>query len=358
MTQRAASLAGCGVRACSIGAVATYQEYRGRGHASAAFQDACDHAAAEGVDVMWISGGRGLYVRVGCRQVGQDWDFIVEHDGARALSSDAYSIASATAEDIPTLRALHNGEGTRFLRPLEDWQMAFSCGVVMNTASDFWTVSLNSAGPASPAAAGGGPDDSRGTDASARLPAGRGPVAYLIVHQPDKLRSRRPEDPRQVRVVEFAGDRAAVVAALPKLLERYDAGRATIHVQGTDPALAARLHSTGLQGKHSGASGTTRVINFPQLMDHCRPLLVERLGADTASALAFEADERPGSASGAFHIRLGAELLTIPDLATLGLYLFGAPDRSRVVPEGSARLGELLGPALPLPSLWYGINYV
>src|SRR5947209_3284810 len=72
MIQREASLAGCRVGVACIGSVATFEEYRGRGFASLAFQDACDKAAADGVDVMLISGGRGLYTRAGCRRFGPD----------------------------------------------------------------------------------------------------------------------------------------------------------------------------------------------------------------------------------------------------------------------------------------------
>src|SRR5262249_46474734 len=83
MIQREASLAGCRVRVACVGAVATYEDYRGRGFASLAFQDACDKAADDGVDLMLISGGRGLYTRTGCRRVGRDHDFVVtaEHVG-------------------------------------------------------------------------------------------------------------------------------------------------------------------------------------------------------------------------------------------------------------------------------------
>ena len=138
MTERAASLAGCRIDVCCIGAVATYQEYRGRGFASAAFQDCCAKAAADGVDVMLISGGRGLYTRVGCRQVGQDWDVaFAPGQAASALSSHPATLVPATAADIPALRALHQQEAVRFLRPREDWEMALDCGIVMNTASDF-----------------------------------------------------------------------------------------------------------------------------------------------------------------------------------------------------------------------------
>jgi hypothetical protein len=161
-----------------------------------------------------------------------------------------------------------------------------------------------------------------------------------------------------VRVVEFAGERTLVAAALPRLLAHYGAGSLTVHVQGSDPVLRALLTAGGLSGAPDSASGTLRVINFPQLMDRCRPYLAERVGADVTAGLVFEADAPPGSAGGGFTVRRGAEAVRLPDLATLAVYLFGTPEATAAAPEGSADLAATLAQALPLPTLWYGINYV
>jgi predicted N-acetyltransferase YhbS len=334
--ERPASLAGCRIDVACIGAVATLDEYRGRGFASLAFQDACDKAARDGVDVMLISGGRGLYTRVGCRQVGQDADYVFTPESAERLAgvrapAGAYEVAPVGSDRAAELMSLYAAEAVRFIRRADDWRMAFECGVVMNTASDFWGVS-----------------------------AGGVLVAYLIVHQPQRARSR-PEDPLTVRVVEFAGVRPAVLAAVPALLRHYGAARLTLHVQGSDPVFSRFLPALGAgERRPSGASGTLRVINFPQLMERCRPLLAERLGHAIATRLTFHAESPPGSAAGGFAIRAGADEVRVADLASLAVLLFGshrplaAPDTR---PSGGALLAALER-ALPLPSLWYGISYV
>jgi predicted N-acetyltransferase YhbS len=336
---RPASLMGCRIDVANIGAVATLSEYRGRGFASACFQDACEQAARDGVDIMLISGGRGLYTRVGCRQVGRELDFSFTADDAAPLGSAhppgavPFTLAPVGADHLPALRGVYAAEPVRFIRRREDWEMAIECGVVMNTASDFWGVF-----------------------------AGDGMAAYLVVHQPSKVRRRNPDDPTVTRVVEYAGQRAAVAFALPRLLERYRTDRVTIHVAGV-PAVFPRVLEdvTGRQGTPAGASGTLRVINFVQLMERCRPLLAERMGHAAASELTFHADAPPGSPEGGFAIRRGTGEIRIPDLASLALYLFGtsrpitAPDAS---PTGPDELLALMDSALPLPALWYGISYV
>jgi predicted N-acetyltransferase YhbS len=338
MTQRPASLMGCRIDVCAIGAVATLEEHRGHRYASLAFQDACDKAAADGIDLMLISGGRGLYTRVGCRQVGNDLDFSLDTDALERLASvrppggGGFRIGRVGADQIDALSALYAAEPVRFVRRREDWDMAFQCGVVMNTPSDFWGVWV-----------------------------GETMVAYLILHQPDKMR-RRAEDAPFARVVEFAGQRAAVMAALPELRREYGVERITLHAQGSDPVLGGVLRTaTGREGTPSGASGTVRVINFVQLMERCRPILAERMGHAAASGLRFEADAAPGRPDGGFTIRRDGESLRVPDLASLAPFLFGThrvievPD---TVPDGSEGLLADLRRALPLPSLWYGVSYV
>jgi hypothetical protein len=244
------------------------------------------------------------------------------------------------------MRSLQAAEPVRYIRRAEDWEMALACRTVMNTASDFWGVRVG--------------------DPSA-VPSGETPgsggtllVAYAIVHQPGKAR-RREGDPPFVRVVEFAGVRASVIAALPMLHRHYGVDQVRIHAQGSDPVLARVLRlTTGVEGIESGFSGTLRVINFPQLMERCRPLLAERAGYAAVSELRWEADAPAGSAEGGFTFRRGAETVRVNDLGSLACFLFGTrkPLDGDTQPTGDESLLRDLRAALPLPVPWYGLSYV
>ena len=337
MTHRPASLLGCRIDVASIGAVATLDEHRSKGHASAAFQDACDKSAQDGIDIMLISGGRGLYLRAGCRTVGLDHDFYLDEPAVDKLASvrppggGGFTFEPLISEHIPEMRALYAAEPVRYMRRAEDWEMALECRTVMNTASDFWGVRL-----------------------------GDILVAYVIVHQPGKTR-RREGDPTFTRVVEFAGVRASVIASLPMLRRHYATEQVRIHAQGSDPVLARVLRlTTGVAGVESGFSGTLRVISFAQLMERCAPLLTERIGYEAVREMGFEADAPPGSAEGGFTIRRGSEAVRIADLGSLACFLFGSrkPVEGDTPPTGDTALLSDLRAALPLPVPWYGISYV
>jgi predicted N-acetyltransferase YhbS len=327
---RPATLLGCAVTVASMGAVATARAARGRGFGSACVQDAFDHAAAQGVHLMHISGGRDLYVRVGCRPVGNDRRYdLIAGAHAAALHRPNLRVAPAGPDDIDALAAIHATEPVRFVRPREDWVHAMDCTIVMNTPSDFWAVH----------------DD-------------HGPIAYLVVHQPDRLRNRPVGAPRLLRPVEVGGDREAVAAALPALLDHYGAAKAEVHVVASDTRLSSRLDAVGAEWHAEATSGTVRVIDFVGLMERVRPLVAARIGEAAASRLTFQADERPGSARGGFTIHDGASSVRIASHGDLGPWLFGAPDNLVPSVHGDHDLAVMLCRALPLPTLWYGLNYV
>lgn len=331
-TVRPVVLLGAVINVACIGAVATAPEARGRGFGSICVQDAFDHASASAVDLMMISGGRGLYTRVGCREVGTGCRFTLEagHTESRAaVTGQGLTLVPLTAQDIPVLGAIHEREAVRFVRPRDDWERAFDCGIVMNTPSDIWGVS-----------------------------DGSGVVAYVVVHRPDHVRNRKVEDALFVRVVEHAGPRNVVAHALSALIDQYGAGRAEVHVGGHDAELVRALRHAGLHGVPEPSSGTIRVIDFPGLMGKVRPLIGGRIGHDLASRLVFEADERAGSARGGFSIGDGNRTIRLNDHASLGPWLFGTPGDTHSGPDGDASLAADLASALPLPAPWYGVNYV
>ncbi len=321
MIERPASLLGCAIQVCCIGGVATLPDYRERGYASAAFADAVAKAQADGVDLMLISGGRGLYLRAGSRRVGQDQEFTVTPAAAPRLQATTTGIrvAPVTAEHLPLLQDLYATEAVRFVRWREDWHMAFDCKYVMNRPTEFHLIY-------------------RGAD----------PVAYLLIQHPRP--GTAEHEPRVV--AEFAGDRAALACALGRLAAERDIAL-RVHVLRADTVLASLLAGAAVPAEPAPFSGTLLVINFVQLMERMRPLLAERLGAATARQLSFHA------ATDHFTIAKGEESITLSGRGDLALYLFGSPnDDEAIAPAGSPALAAQLRQALPLPALWYGVSYV
>ncbi len=307
MTQRWASLGGCTARVACIGAVATYPEYRNRRLASTLFKEACDRAAADGVDFMMISGGLGMYRRVGAADVGLDSRVFVPLDAARRLPREDLSIAPFSEADVDFCQAAYVRKCAHFVRPRDDWDAFLLSRSCMSHEVDVWVVRVEDT-----------------------------PCAYVVCY--------KPADDTEVFVMEHAGDDTAVAAALWNVAGHFDAQSAAIHVQGTEPGLRELLVNAGARAEPMHSSGTLLLLNAPQLIERLRPWFETRIGMEAARDLRVAED------GGQYTFALGDERLVVSGKAEAAEVIFGNHDRAK--PPG------VLGRAFPAPGLWYGLNYV
>jgi predicted N-acetyltransferase YhbS len=325
MTERGATLFGCPIRVCCIGAVSTHPDYRGQGLASACFDAAVQKAYNDGVDVMIVSGSRNLYQMRGCLRVGRDSAFTLTPETATAVSDAAgveVTVEKMKDEELPLVMDCYRREPVRFLRPPDDYHYALQSGMVMNRFSNFLVVRERS--------------------------AFRG---YVILQKPHDL-ALKPLPDKKTNLAEFAGDRRSLLAALPTIVRDYELLELHWQVQRHDDLFRSLCESAGLTPKPVGVSGTVKLINFPQLMERMLPRFEELLGQREAGRLSFwqRADEYGFRSD-------DDEFVTDRDTATR--LLFGTPvdPPSETVPA-PGRLAAALKAILPLPGLWYGINYV
>lgn len=319
MTERYASLFGCTIQVCCIGGVATYKEYRGQGLASACFDDAVAKASRDGVDIMIVSGDRNLYRMRGCLRVGRHTAFKLTEETMAQVEQAAHHRVTVKALDdateLPLVTECYRDEPVRFLRPLDDYFYARESRFVMNHHAEILTVRANG--------------DFRG---------------YVI--------AQTPGAEKKVGIVEYAGDRQAILAALPELFRYFAASEVGWQVSGHDTLMQSLSEETGLQGAAFPGAGTVKLINFPQLMERLHPYWEEKIGCKEAAQLAFRQHEDE------YGFRFADdELVTDRDTATR--LLFGTPDRSELAAlDGQGKIAEVLQAILPLPTLWYGLNYV
>lgn len=317
MTEQGAVLFGCPIQVGCIGGVCTHPDHRNKGLASACFDDAARKAREDGVDFMIVSGDRSLYRMRGCVHVGDNRAFKITSDAippaieARAAN---VTVAEMTEDELPLVMDCYRREPVRFVRPPDVYRYALQSGWVTNRPSDF--LVLREGG------------------------AFRG---YVI--------ARRSEQDGSAGLAEFAGDRHAVLTALPHILRRGGLTSLNFQVMRHDALMRSLCEQAGLQGSPSATPGTVTLIHFPQLMERLRPRFAEILGARTASQLRFaQEEERYLFAVG------GEEFVT--DRADAARRLFGTTEEQPSAQNLPGALGEALRAILPLPTLWYGINYV
>jgi predicted N-acetyltransferase YhbS len=190
------------VRVACVGGVFTVPDQRGKGLASRVLADALDRAR-RGRDLVLCSGDRGLYRRHGLEPIAPLVCFRLpasDTDSSATTMTNAAggtgAIRAATVDDLGALAALYDAEEVHFVRSTEDWTRLWHAGTLVDAPAAFSVVC-----------------------------AGGRPVAYLVAQHA----SRRGDSPvRPRRILELAGDRAAVVAAASVvgdelLIPRHDA---------------------------------------------------------------------------------------------------------------------------------------
>ena len=317
-------LEGVPLAATLIGGVATAEDYRGSGCATRCLDFALEQAARDGDDLAWISGGRTLYTSHGAARAGRIWTCEVAAGGQTPAGLTTREISPA---DEPAA-ALYDREPVRFLRTREDWLRVAQNRFVMNSKARFWGVFRED-----------------------RL------RAYLVIHEP---RADRPV----ALLAEFAGDRMDAARALPEAATKTGAAVVRAHVGDWDRAGREAFASVSVtDGKLETGSGTFLPLRMAACMEKLRPRIARLCGEAIAGPdLRFsESGGGPGSRSGAgaqLHISLGPDEARIVGRAEVARFLFGAPESNQPAFEGTASVIEKLQPAFPLPTPWYGLNFV
>ena len=227
---------GCTLRVASLGGVATYEAYRGKGHATALLRDTMRHCRKDGVDYIMVSGYRNMYHRYGCRYVGRDGLFHIAREQAGDFSDTAWTIAPASKADVETIGAIYRREPVRWLRPPSD--IAFGIdGWVQNRPAKTYLIHR-----------------------------GDQPVAFGVMQQ------ARERDEGQVHLLDYAGERSAIVGALDKFIEKQNLNRLSLHVKKFDTVLRGLLQARGLTGEPSNLPGTTMIHSFRTITRKNAPL--------------------------------------------------------------------------------------
>ena len=315
--RRYASLFGCTVRVASLGGVATYEKHRGKGYATALFEDSMRACREDGVDFMHVSGYRNMYHRFGCRYVGRHWKFTVTAAQAELFDDAAVSLTETTRKDTTAMAAAYRREPVRWLRPPSDFVNTLE-GFVMNRPTRVLT-----------------------------LREGKAFRGYVVIAQPPQ------EQGATTAMLEYAGDRKAIAGALGQLVRQYDLETLDLHVADHDRLLLDLMRERGVEGTPAATSGTVTLIHFEQLMERMRPHFSELVGEDAATGLVFQQLEDH------FRFSYGGDSVVADDPGQAVQLIFGTPGREEEsLLQNGGRAAEILREILPIPTLWYGVNYV
>lgn len=323
MSIKDAVIMGCRIRTVSIGAVCTHPEYRNRGLATKLMEEAMKRARENGAELMLISGGRGLYRRLGCINAGIFKSFFVTRGHLGQTDVGGLSLRKYEEGDVVDLVKLHQSEPIRFVRPREDFSTLLAAKRLCDRISETYVISKDGK-----------------------------VVAYVCVQLPK-------DRDRPLVIMELAGSRALILSKLRDLMDEVDTGSAIIETPSADIGLECLLLATGAKQSTRGFMGTVKLIDAKSFLERIDPYMTEILG--TGSRRDLTVAYRPNPPELKFEYKgqrfgvSGTERITAFIFGSLEGQLRMKPDKMM---ESAPELGELLATVFPMPLVDYGLNYV
>ena len=237
-----------------VGSVCTHPDHRGKGLAGTVLDATLQRFADDDVDFVYISGARSLYYRLGANHVGGHPVFHLA-PGAQGSVDMKVNIRKANLADAEILRALSKTEDTRFVRDVLDYELVLQYGCCSGGICIFNIIEVDSK-----------------------------PVAYVAARSISHNNGKWSQ-----KVMEFAGDREAILPALVAMANENGAnGHLIIDTRPEDP-LTEKLKDISSQQAPGKTGGTIKLPNFTRTMEKLRPYFSYHLGASFAESLEFVA---------------------------------------------------------------------
>lgn len=324
MSIKDAMIMGRGIRTVSIGAVCTHPDYRDRGLATRLMEDATRRARRKGVELMLVSGVRGLYRRLGCINAGIYKSFFIRREQLGHTDGGGLSLRRYEEGDIVDLIKIHQSEPIRFVRPLEDFSALLAAKRLCDRLSETYVISK-----------------------------GGKVVAYVCIQLP------RGEG-KPLGMLEFAGPRTFIIDKLRDLMDDVRAGSATIEAPSADIGLGSLLLDSGAKQSTRGFMGSVKLIDVKGFLEHMDPYMTEILGTTRRRELTITYHHNPPE----LRFQYGGQRFRMSGIERITAFVFGSLEgefrdmRPEEVKGSAPELGELLAALFPMPLVDYGLNYV
>lgn len=289
----------------SLGSVCTDPNFRGQGLATKLMEAVFNRLEAEGVDLLLVSGGRGLYQRAGCTEVGDvKWYALPQ----QPLNLDFEVVVDPDVSLMNELwirEPLHSKRGLKNFETLVDAKALARC---INCQSTVYMARL-----------------------------GNSPLAYVqAITSADKT----------VYIYEWAGDRTSLVQLALYIANLPDVNSVQWPIPSWEKTLLALIeHSNASLAKTTELSGTYKIVRFAPFVDKVSNYLSELYGID--KIIGFDEGDTQVLQFGDEEIKL--------DHKSMHLMLLKGTLPDNLPPK----MKELFSMALPLPLPWpIGFDYI
>jgi GNAT superfamily N-acetyltransferase len=317
------------LRLGSIGGVCTHPHFRGYGVASRLLDLCTARLEALGARLLFISGGRGLYLRAGAVPVGRYARFNLKPGQLnlppRTDAAHPLTLRDANAGDAPLCSRLYAAEPVHLVRKVSLFEERFGHGNGY-IYKEKWLAEVEGQ-----------------------------PRAYLLLGEPWEHMGQTETRIRYLS--EYAGSRATLAAAVGELLEQPGMTELTLYLPWQEVDFIQRLVDLGATPEWEPLDGhTMRIINFPGLQQDLRPYIQSRLATKLQIGLRFEQSGPLLGTDGGDRLSIsrGSDRLELNG-AEMTRLVMGAPGYTP--PDALGALSEIITALFPLPSILPGLNY-
>jgi len=313
---RLASILGCAVPSASVGFVCTRKEERGKGYASLLLRDCMREMERRGLDFLYISGSRDLYLRLGAARAGITHRCTLGR--LEAPKGREILVEEALERDAQDLTRLHSQESPRYFRNLTMTKTLLKGAQIRGCR----TLVVRRNGH---------------------------PSSYLSFAIP-----RSPKGSKVAMVQEYAGSREALLESLSSVMKAFDLDGMTFDVQPHDREFLNVLKKhCSIPPTSRLPEGTVRVLNLPRLIGRLTPALEEK-----SNGLFRKLKTEPEARG--FRLSLGGESRLFSDPMGIADLVFGHPSKeaNATAKETRLKLGTLLDHIFPVPLVWSGWDCV
>jgi len=293
-----------------IGGVCTHPDHRGKGLAGTILAASLQRFADDDVDFVYISGARPLYYRTGANNIGGFPVFSITSQAGKSVNAKNLNIRQATLADVEILRSLNENEDTRFVRDTLDYELVIQHGHCSGGQCMFNIIESSTT-----------------------------PVAYVALRGLDQREERWSQ-----RVIEFAGDREAILFALTSKADELGPNGHFVVESRRGDELTQRLNDMGVKSEAGRIGGTTKILNFTRTMEKLRPYFASQLGSDFAASLEFTSGNERYAAVGE-----GGSLEIDGEANMLWTLLGNPPDKQKENVRAKGLMEKALEICLPLP---------
>ena len=275
----------------------------------------------EDVDVVFISGQRGLYQRAGCAMAGHEMRFSFAPAALTPHMENGIGVDEARDDDLSALVALHQNEPVRFIRSPWEWGQFLSVYRITPQGAEppfgvrrIWVVKR-----------------------------GEQPLAYFVLSV-----GRDTASPAGY-VQEFAGNRRAALSGMAVLGARIGLGSLTGSCLPSDLEMLDGLTAAGTKAQPSSIGGHRMSFLTPDILRRYDNWVTERAGTEYAGKLSL------AGTGETWHLSHGGEHMPTGNLENTNAVLWG--DAFASAQQGSPA-DDIWHRILPLPFVLPGMNYI